>query len=77
MKSHVDSQSPGNPNGIDAYVHFFYNQAWQELESRVSTSENTGPESLQPELPVRLVAAVHRRARAAGQEHGCRRAVRR
>ena len=45
----MDSQSPGNPNGVDAYVHFFYNQAWQELESRVSTSENTGPESLQPQ----------------------------
>ena len=47
-KSHVDSQSPANPNGVDAYVHFFYNQGWQELESRVSASENTGPESLQP-----------------------------
>ena len=47
-KSHVDSQSPGNPNGVDAYVHFFYNQGWQEVESRVSGSENTGPESLQP-----------------------------
>ena len=29
-------------------MHFFYNQGWQELESRVSGSENTGPESLQP-----------------------------
>ncbi len=48
VKSHVDSQSPGSPNGVDAYVHFFYNQAWQELESRVSASENTPPESLQP-----------------------------
>ena len=49
VKSHVDSQSPGSPNGVDAYVHFFYNQAWQELESRVSASENTGPETLQPQ----------------------------
>ena len=48
VKSHVDSQSPGSPNGVDAYVHFFYNSGWQELESRVSASENTGPESLQP-----------------------------
>jgi RHS repeat-associated protein len=48
-KSHVDSQSPGSPNGLDAYVHFFYNQGWQELESRVSGSENTGPETLQPQ----------------------------
>ncbi|MHB8970832.1 MAG: RHS repeat domain-containing protein, partial [Pirellulaceae bacterium] len=49
VKSHVDSQSPASPNGVDAYVHFFYNQAWQELESRVSASENTGPETLQPQ----------------------------
>ena len=48
-KSHVDSQSPASPNGVDAYVHFFYNQGWQEVESRVSASENTGPESLQPQ----------------------------
>ena len=48
MKSHVDSRSPGSPNGVDAYVHFFYNRAWQELESRQSTNENTDPESLQP-----------------------------
>ena len=49
VKKHLDSQSPGNPNGIDAYEHYFYNSAWQELESRLSTSENTGPESLQPQ----------------------------
>ena len=48
-KSHVDSQSPASPNGVDAYVHFFYNQGWQELESRRTTSENTGPESVQPQ----------------------------
>jgi RHS repeat-associated protein len=48
VKSHVDSQSPGSPNGVDSYVHYFYNSGWQELESRVSASENTGPESLQP-----------------------------
>jgi len=34
---------------VDAYVHFFYNQGWQELESRRTTSENTGPESVQPQ----------------------------
>ena len=31
------------------YVHFFHNQGWQELESRRTTSENTGPESVQPQ----------------------------
>ncbi len=49
VKKHVDSQSPASPNGIDAYVHYFYNGAWQVLETRRSTSENTGPESLQPQ----------------------------
>ncbi len=47
-KKHVDSESPASPNGIDAYVHFFYNALWQVLEERNSTVENTGPESLQP-----------------------------
>ena len=49
VKKHLDSQSPASPNGIDAYVHFFYNSAWQELETRRSTSENTQPETLQPQ----------------------------
>jgi RHS repeat-associated protein len=49
VKKHVDSESPASPDGIDAYVHYFYNQAWQVLERRESSSENTGPESLQPE----------------------------
>jgi RHS repeat-associated protein len=49
VKKHLDSQSPASPNGIDAYIHYFYNGAWQVLETRRSTSENTGPESLQPQ----------------------------
>ncbi len=49
VKKHLDSQSPDNPDGIDAYEHFFYNGAWQVLETRRSASENTGPESLQPQ----------------------------
>ncbi len=49
VKKHLDSQSPSNPDGIDAYEHYFYNGAWQVLETRHSTSENMGPESLQPE----------------------------
>jgi len=49
VKKHVDSDSPSSPNGIDTYEHFFYNRGWQVLETRRSTVENTGPESLQPE----------------------------
>ncbi len=49
VKKHVDTDSPASPNGVDSYVHFFYNSGWQVLETRVSASENTGPESLQPE----------------------------
>ncbi len=49
VKKHLDSQSPANPDGIDAYEHYFYNSAWQVLETRPSTTENTGPESLQPQ----------------------------
>ena len=49
VKKHLDSQSPASPNGIDAYIHYFYNGAWQVLETRRSTTENTGPESLQPQ----------------------------
>ena len=72
VKSHVDSQSPGNPNGVDAYVHFFYNSAWQELESRVSASENTPPESLQPLYQYVWSPRYIDPPRAAGQEHGQR-----
>ena len=73
MKKHVDSDSPGDPDGVDAYRHFFYDSGWpvmseaewlamsgvlsvpkggvewQVLEERVSSSENTQPETLQPE----------------------------
>jgi len=49
VKKHIDSDSPGSPNGIDTYEHFFYNRGWQVMETRRSTVENTGPESLQPE----------------------------
>ncbi len=48
-KSHIDSQAPGSPNGIDSYRHFYYNDAWQILETRLSNSENTGPETLSAE----------------------------
>lgn len=49
VKRHVDSQAPNNPNGIDAYVHYFYNSAWQILEARDTTTESDQPENLQPD----------------------------
>jgi len=49
VKRHVDSQAPGSPNGIDTYLHYFYNQAWQVLETRDTTTESDQPETLQPD----------------------------
>jgi len=49
LKKHIDSQSPASPNGIDRYEHFFYNSAWQILETRDTTTENDQPEGLQPD----------------------------
>lgn len=34
---------------FDSFRHFYYNTDWQLLETRLSTSENTEPETLQPE----------------------------
>ena len=49
VKRHVDSQAPGSPNGVDAYLHYFYNSAWQVLETRDTTTESDQPENLQPD----------------------------
>ena len=49
VKRHVDSQAPGSPDGVDAYVHYFYNSAWQVLETRDTTTESDQPENLQPD----------------------------
>jgi len=48
VKKHVDTQAPASPDGLDKYRHFFYNVAWQVLETRESDSENAGPEGLDP-----------------------------
>jgi len=50
IKAHIDAQAPAYPDGVDHYRHFFYNSGWQILETRKATSENTGPETLQPEV---------------------------
>jgi len=47
-KKHINTSSPLDQT-YDEYQHFFYNAAWQILETRLSESENTGPETLQPE----------------------------
>ena len=49
VKRHIDSQAPDNPNGIDTYIHYFYNSAWQVLETRDTTTESDQPENLQPD----------------------------
>ena len=49
IKRHIDSQAPDNPNGVDTYVHYFYNSAWQVLETRDTTTESAPPETLQPD----------------------------
>ena len=49
VKRHVDSQAPDSPNGIDTYLHYFYNSAWQVLETRDTTTESDQPENLQPD----------------------------
>ena len=48
VKRHVDSQAPDNPNGVDTYIHYFHNAAWQTLETRETTTESDQPENLQP-----------------------------
>ncbi len=48
ITSHIDSGAPPNPTGIDTYVHYYYNSAWQILETRQSDTPSAQPETLQP-----------------------------
>jgi len=46
VKAHVDSDATGGP---DTWVHFYYTNQWQLLETRRTTaSENAAPDNLQP-----------------------------
>ncbi len=45
-KKHLNT---GVDQVYDEFRHFFYNSGWQILETRLSESENTAPDSLQPE----------------------------
>jgi len=49
VKKCFDADAPADPNGIDSYRHFYYNAAWQVVETRLSSSENTDPNTLDPE----------------------------
>jgi len=50
VKKHIDTDAPGDPDGVDTYRHFYYNAAWQVIETRQSASENAAPQTtLQPE----------------------------
>jgi len=44
-----DSAAPADPDGLDAYRHYYYNSAWQILETRKSAGAATAPQTLQPE----------------------------
>jgi len=46
VKKHLNADTDDD---FDAFQHFFYNSGWQLLETRKSTSENNGPETLYPE----------------------------
>ncbi len=48
IKSHIDSGAPSNTSGIDTYVHYYHNSAWQILETRQSDTPSAQPEALQP-----------------------------
>ena len=37
IKAAVDSQAPAEPDGVDAWRHFYYNADWQVLETRRTT----------------------------------------
>ena len=43
VKRGIDEWSPSDPKGVDVYQGFFRNIAWQVLETREATSENTVP----------------------------------
>ncbi len=45
-KKHINT---GVDQVYDEFRHFFYNSGWQILETRLSESENTAPDGLQPE----------------------------
>jgi len=76
IKRHVDDSAPDEPDGtLDDYIHYFYNAAWQVLETRVSASEETGPESLQPlyqyEYSLRYIDAVSGRFKNTDDDWEC------
>jgi len=48
IKRHLDTDSPTDPDGLDTYVHYFYNTRWQTVETRDTTTESDQPENLQP-----------------------------
>jgi len=49
VKKHVDSEALGTPNGVDTYVHMYYNTGWQLVETRETDTESTAPDTVVPE----------------------------
>jgi RHS repeat-associated protein len=48
VEKHLDSDSPVSPNGIDTYVHYFYDSSWRILETRETLTEPAQAETIQP-----------------------------
>ena len=51
--SGVDSAARGAgmaPDGVDLWRHYFYNAAWQAVETRVAGTSGSGPEGVVPEV---------------------------
>ncbi len=47
-KKGMDDEAPGDPNGVDAYWHFYYSSGWQVLETRCTDDEDDAPDSANP-----------------------------
>jgi len=48
--SHIDSAAPGEPDGtLDDFRHFFYNNGWQILETRMADAADASADTVQPE----------------------------
>ena len=50
IKKHIDSAAPASPDDeLDVFRHFYYNAAWQILETREAAADATQPETLKAE----------------------------
>ncbi|MDA7980516.1 MAG: hypothetical protein MPJ50_17295, partial [Pirellulales bacterium] len=50
IRKQFDSNAPSEPTSIDVVEHYYYNAAWQLLETRSAELESVEPENLPPEV---------------------------